>query len=728
MPGVQAILEVRDLADPNMFKLVVFLLLVVVWRDCPGIGTDAHRHVMSGDQPAISAHHRNSVRGLLSSDQWIGEHLVDRVRRQAASRQSGAVLQTLRVITELLQVRHRRDCVTVYNSLFSNCSAYAGELVANLFTVPLTSTLQAYQTIAQSVCPSLTPTSCSSSAIDCFLLANTLQAAAPLLAGAGVSGTASDTVNGLCNGAQGSSSTGQLIALIQTLNRAVNLTTVFIPALCPTIASTTAPGPALRSQLRVISSESFKLANSAGLLTALSNPAYSVLLRKVLIELPQRLQNTLRNLSSSRLQATFDSSYVSNANNYLLCASMFPVDGIKPCPWLCQNVSGMLDLRGRFWKANNQSLPSSSGDTILQLFEELSVQCYAYGSWDYCLDPACGVSTEVCMNGSRAAAVAKHSGEGPCFTPACPFPLHRTAVVSHFDSDVQAILRAGYHATLILVDNTTQFNPSVLPCGVKCITVTFTEDDEETMRIIIGVFGWLLFVVSLFALLTFYLNRERINKYPTKVLLFLNLTSAIGNFANLIQFFVDKKTYACYEDGTLRVGEPTDSDNGSRTCTLLFVLIFYNLLASLCWWLALTHAWYVTFERLDMSQGHPEDNNYLMKYYHIVAWPVPAVFTAVMLGNRFVDGFPLYGICYTINVDAWFNYLSIPIVVAGVLGLPFLVLGIRKLIHHRRHIDKMSHVRRRPSQMKFRTNSSLRNFMMKLAFIIVMSFINLQVR
>ncbi len=66
----------------------------------------------------------------------------------------------------------------------------------------------------------------------------------------------------------------------------------------------------------------------------------------------------------------------------------------------------------------------------------------------------------------------------------------------------------------------------------------------------------------------------------------------------------------------------------TASCTLVFILVYYFLMAALTWFVILTYAWHLTFRVLgtprDLIQGK-------RGHFHLVAWSGPLVLTIVCL-------------------------------------------------------------------------------------------------
>ena len=314
-----------------------------------------------------------------------------------------------------------------------------------------------------------------------------------------------------------------------------------------------------------------------------------------------------------------------------------------------------------------------------------------------------------------------------CLDLTCPHPmLKQTNHSRRWDDDVKnlsgevyGVLRTAF-PTLgdIGEDNITQL---VLPCGVSCSAELFTKEQSQQSRTVVLVMAWVVIAFTLFAIISFFLNRKKLNKYPTRILFYINLCYLLGNVGPIGQQFTDYETFVCNDDGTLRTREP----HSSGLCTFLFSMMYFFLASSLFWWLCLTQAWYLTFR----SFGDQKISFYFKHLeiaYHALVWPLALIMLVAMLGARYVDGVPLYGICFTAREEPWFNFMTIPVIIVGILGIPFLVLGALKARKYRRQINSLTrqgsalHSKRRAQN-----EEGLRLFLIRITFIIFSSFAHL---
>ncbi|XP_065190245.1 uncharacterized protein LOC135821109 [Sycon ciliatum] len=333
-----------------------------------------------------------------------------------------------------------------------------------------------------------------------------------------------------------------------------------------------------------------------------------------------------------------------------------------------------------------------------------------------------------------------------CLNLTCPAYMQETRIVGHIYPGVRNLSTQLQNAVKYLLPGCVNQSTidrhrdalllSILPCGLSCDTSqpgAFTAEQERHSRIVIQVFTWLSLLFTAFALVSFVINRENLNKYPTRIIVYINALYFLSSIVALVQVTGNEwRRYSCNEDNTVRTSEPRASDEGGtgegRACAALFALNYFLLSSALLWWLCLTHAWYITFKAFD-DQGLKERFRRYELVYHAFVWPTTLALMIGMLAWGKIDGVPIYGLCFTNEVAPWLYFMSLPVLVVGALGLPYLCLGTRMVLGFKGHIKKMA---RRSSiqsieRMK-RNDSGLRTFLARTTLIIIVSFLHLLVQ
>ena len=323
----------------------------------------------------------------------------------------------------------------------------------------------------------------------------------------------------------------------------------------------------------------------------------------------------------------------------------------------------------------------------------------------------------------------------------CPSGTRRTAEVSHIYRKVKTLSQnvteviddlfpAVVNYSHLSDDVKNNLLLTILPCGIDCHqSVSFNQDQEALSRIVIQVFAWLTLVFTLVALVSFVVNRVNLNKYPTRIFVYINACYFLYSIVVIVQVTDNEwRNYSCHRDGTVRLEEPSSHDRDGNACAAMFMLNYFLLISSLFWWFCLTHAWYMTFKGFE-DQGLKDNFKRYEIIYHCVVWPLAAGLGAGMLISKKVDGVPFYGVCFTNDTDTWFYFMSIPVTVVGVVGLPFLLLGTRMVVKFRKNMRKMQRRGSIRSQERLsRNEDGLRVFLGRMTIFIIGGFAHLLIQ
>lgn len=111
------------------------------------------------------------------------------------------------------------------------------------------------------------------------------------------------------------------------------------------------------------------------------------------------------------------------------------------------------------------------------------------------------------------------------------------------------------------------------------------------------------------------------------------------------------------------------------SCVVVFVLVYYSLMAAMVWFVILTYAWHMSFQALGKIQDRIDKKG---SYFHLIAWCLPLVLTVTIMALGEIDGNSITGICfvgYTNHaVRAWF--LLGPVLIVLLVGGYFLCRGM----------------------------------------------------
>ncbi|CAN8027445.1 unnamed protein product [Ixodes persulcatus] len=240
-------------------------------------------------------------------------------------------------------------------------------------------------------------------------------------------------------------------------------------------------------------------------------------------------------------------------------------------------------------------------------------------------------------------------------------------------------------APLVATPRETSWYAEVEGCGVGCRHPLLTEDERLGMRTFVVVVSSIATLASLFAVLTFMIGWKESRQYPNVMVFYINLCLLLMCVGWLAQFVPGaREDITCRRDGTLRSGEPSSGENLS--CVVIFCLVYYFLLAALCWFVMLTYAWDHRFQT--RASVPRESLDAKAAYFHLIAWCVPFVLTITVMAlgkaSHFprVDGDPVSGICFVTSANPIVRsaFVLLPVTVAFFVGGYFLVREFYKLI------------------------------------------------
>ncbi|XP_064480541.1 protein smoothened-like [Ornithodoros turicata] len=232
---------------------------------------------------------------------------------------------------------------------------------------------------------------------------------------------------------------------------------------------------------------------------------------------------------------------------------------------------------------------------------------------------------------------------------------------------------------LVATPSQSSWYQEVEGCGVRCQHPLLNEEELSSMRTFVVFVTTLAVIASLFAVLTFLIGWKEASQYPNVMVFYINLCLLFVCIGWLSQFVPGaREAITCRRDGTLRNGEPSSGEHLS--CMVVFFLVYYFLMAALCWFVMLAYAWDHRFQ----SRGGPQREALGAKsaYFHLVAWSVPFVLTISVLALGVVDGDSVMGICFVSSRNPVVRsvFVLCPVTAAYLAGSYFLCRELYKLI------------------------------------------------
>ncbi|XP_058807517.1 protein smoothened-like [Phymastichus coffea] len=229
---------------------------------------------------------------------------------------------------------------------------------------------------------------------------------------------------------------------------------------------------------------------------------------------------------------------------------------------------------------------------------------------------------------------------------------------------------------LVPTDNALAIFEGVEGCGTPCNDPLYTHDEQKQIQSFIAWAASICISFNAFTVITFIIDWRSANKYPALVIFYINCCFMISCIGWLAQFtFNTKENIVCKKDNTLRMSEPS----GDLSCVVIFILVYYSLMAAMVWFVILTYTWHMSFQALGKIQDRIDKKS---AYFHLLAWCLPLMLTVTIMALGEIDGNSMIGICFVgYNnhiVRAWF--VLGPVLTFVLIGGYFLFRGLITLI------------------------------------------------
>ncbi|CAG9111901.1 unnamed protein product [Plutella xylostella] len=205
-----------------------------------------------------------------------------------------------------------------------------------------------------------------------------------------------------------------------------------------------------------------------------------------------------------------------------------------------------------------------------------------------------------------------------------------------------------------------------------------TEEEHQQIHRLVAWGAGACLALNLLTVATFLIDWRSANKYPALVIFYINVCFAVASMGWLVQFGVgSREDIVCSKDGTRRRGEPSAEENLS--CVVVFVLVYYFMMAACVWFVIFTYAWHMSFRALGKIQDRIDKK---AAYFHLVAWSLPLILTITTMAFGEVDGSSITGICFVGYMKHWMRaaMLLAPLCTALLLGGYFLCRGVFSLV------------------------------------------------
>lgn len=231
---------------------------------------------------------------------------------------------------------------------------------------------------------------------------------------------------------------------------------------------------------------------------------------------------------------------------------------------------------------------------------------------------------------------------------------------------------------LVSADSVANYYRDIDGCGVQCKDPLYTDDEHRQTQEFIAWGASICLLFNIFVIATFLIDWENANKYPALIVFYIHGCFAMCCLGWLAQFMPGgREDIVCKKDGTLRHSEPSAGENLS--CIVVFVLVYYFIIAAMVWFVIFTYAWHVSFKVIGKTHGRIDKKG---SYFHLVAWSLPLVLTITIMALSEVDGSGIVGICFVgyLNQPLRFGLVLGPILGVLLVGGYFLSGCMLKLI------------------------------------------------
>ncbi|KAJ8021011.1 Smoothened-like [Holothuria leucospilota] len=287
---------------------------------------------------------------------------------------------------------------------------------------------------------------------------------------------------------------------------------------------------------------------------------------------------------------------------------------------------------------------------------------------------------DMCESTRHPCRIVEIEEGWPSFMDCTNESIYQSGCTQHNTfNEVELNETGGCELPLVATDNERSWYEHVEGCGVQCQNVLFTTGEHNKMHIFIAVLASLCLVLTFFTLATFIADWKNSSRYPAVILFYMNGCFFMASVGFLAQFPPNARhDIVCRSDDTMRIGEPSEGENLS--CVIIFIIVYYFIMAGVFWFVILSYAWHVSFRALgtpvDALQGKTG-------YFHILSWVFPFIMIVVILACNQVDGDSLMGICFVGMVNHYFRFIFVlvPTLIAVVVSAIFLTNGVITLCH-----------------------------------------------
>lgn len=205
--------------------------------------------------------------------------------------------------------------------------------------------------------------------------------------------------------------------------------------------------------------------------------------------------------------------------------------------------------------------------------------------------------------------------------------------------------------------------------------------------------GWisfwsvLCFLSTILTILTFLLDTSRF-QYPWRPVVYLALVFNVHSLAYFFSLALGRKIITC--PGNVFVQTCSAWSWAHTPCLLVFVVLYYTIMAAFLWWLVLCICWFLVAA---LKWSH-EAVSKLCPIFHIAAWVLPLLMTIALLAARVVGADELTATCFVVSDGTTSSFLALligvilPLLALLLAGVVFLLLGFVSILRVRALMQK----------------------------------------
>ncbi|XP_033640595.1 smoothened homolog [Asterias rubens] len=230
---------------------------------------------------------------------------------------------------------------------------------------------------------------------------------------------------------------------------------------------------------------------------------------------------------------------------------------------------------------------------------------------------------------------------------------------------------------LVVTDNEKSWYENVEGCGIQCRNPLYTDEEHAQVHTFIAIFASVCVICTFFTLVTFCADWKNSSKYPARILFYMNGCFFAGAVGFLAQFPSGaREDIICRKDGTMRLAEPSEGENLS--CTIIFILVYYFIMAGVIWFVCLSYSWHLSFRCLGTPRQALVGKT---SFFHLLAWSLPFALVVIILALNQVDGDSVSGICFVGYQNHYYRagFVLVPIGIMLTVAGFFLMSGLKTL-------------------------------------------------